>query len=350
MDIKIQVRRVLERNYPTGDFQLCLLADSSKYVYHVQRVHGPDWVVRAYPDVPKSQETTAAAELGHLLRVLESRNFPSERVIATTNGLPIVQHNTAQFLVTSFLGDSVQRWHPATGQFIDNADPHTNTPSLALPYIFYGLGALLGELHALPQENTPGDALPPAGMQPSSELTWAASTLEQIAHPIPDHLHDLYRTLKLRVQNLSRFETCPQSLIHSDCHFGNAVVTPTGAIRLIDWEGAGIGAAVTDLGSLLSLCLLPTQDEPDDTCIRAVVRGYLQYRTLSAVEQAVLMDAIQLRTLVLLAACFDQRSQVQYDETELLYGQTYDQWRRCYQSAQQIANHARRAFSDLSDQ
>ena len=196
----------------------------------------------------------------------------------------------------------------------------------------------------MPPEHTPGDVLPPAGMQPSSELTWAASTLAQIAHPIPDHLHDLYRTRKLRVQNLSRFETCPQSVIHSDCHFGNALISPTGDIRLIDWESAGMGAAVTDLGSLLSLCLLPAQDEPDATCIRAVMRGYLQHRTLNAEEQAVLVDAIQLRTLVLLAACFDQRSQVDYDETELLYGQTHGQWLRSYQAAPQIADHARSAL------
>ena len=185
-------------------------------------------------------------------------------------------------------------------------------------------------------------------MRPDSELAWATSMLDQIADQVPPRLQDLYSMLKIRVRHLSRLETCPQTLIHSDCHLGNWVVTPTGEIRLIDWENAGIGAAVTDLGQLLSWCLL--ENEPEMAYIRAAVQGYARFRILNTVELTVLVDAIQLRTLILLATSFKQRCQSHYENTLLFYGRTYDQWMSHYQMAHEIASHARNAFAEVSSE
>ncbi len=43
-------------------------------------------------------------------------------------------------------------------------------------------------------------------------------------------------------------------IIHNNCHPGNAIRTADGKVVLIDWEGAGWGPAVLDVGFLLISC------------------------------------------------------------------------------------------------
>lgn len=346
--IELHVRDILQERYQAGHFQLRLLADGGKFVYHVQRADGTDWVVRAYDAEVSPHAPLAVAKLIQIFSVLNAHHVPAEHVILSRTGASTEQQHPTHVLVTSYLGPSVQAWQPTTGQLTDPLARPLPTPSMVdWSQVFAGVGALLGQLHAVPPEELPATSVPPADMLPAAELGWVTTLLTQIDHPIPEHLHGLYQLLRQRVATLSRFESCPQGLIHSDPHIGNTVLGADGTVRLTDWESAGLGAAVTDLGALLSGCLLPGQQTPDVTAIRAAVRGYRTYRGLTADEHTVLVDAIQLRSLTLLAACFDQHSRSGYDASTLWFGQTYERWLDTYHLAPSIAAYAADVFQEV---
>jgi len=90
----------------------------------------------------------------------------------------------------------------------------------------------------------------------------------------------------------------PEALVHGDAWPGNAVQTAPGEVMLIDWEMAGLGLPVLDLGNCLAEChldsnLAPDRPqawlvEPDEARIAAVAAGYSAYRSLSGPERDLL--------------------------------------------------------------
>jgi thiamine kinase-like enzyme len=54
---------------------------------------------------------------------------------------------------------------------------------------------------------------------------------------------------------------------------GNVVMMPTSAYVFIDWEAAGRGAAVTDLGQLLSASVEPPDTTLQVAGIQAIIDG-----------------------------------------------------------------------------
>jgi thiamine kinase-like enzyme len=91
----------------------------------------------------------------------------------------------------------------------------------------------------------------------------------------------------------------PPAIIHGDSWAGNAVQTATYQTILIDWEPSGQGLAILDLGRLLLHChqtlaaptTIPASVSPQ--FIAAVVDGYCQERVPTALERAMLLEAIR---------------------------------------------------------
>lgn len=77
----------------------------------------------------------------------------------------------------------------------------------------------------------------------------------------------------------------------------NGVRTEDAQVVLIDWECAGRGAAILDLGALLLKCQCDQRgDFPaviDEARIAAAVDGYTQWRYPSPHEQDLLLEAIR---------------------------------------------------------
>jgi Ser/Thr protein kinase RdoA (MazF antagonist) len=67
-------------------------------------------------------------------------------------------------------------------------------------------------------------------------------------------------------------------------------------MALIDWDCAGIGPAILDVGYLLLACHLGKPQLPaiqaDEQCIAAVVHGYCQQRKPSAAELSMLEETV----------------------------------------------------------
>jgi Ser/Thr protein kinase RdoA (MazF antagonist) len=111
---------------------------------------------------------------------------------------------------------------------------------------------------------------------------------------------------------------------------------------LIDWEGAGLGPAVIDVGFLLVSSEIeafrPNQLPSDPERVSAIVAGYCQYHRLSAIEMDRLADAIRFRSIV--AAVSGFRRMIKAGLTDDPSGWA---WAR-YTSAEEIAARARKQF------
>jgi Ser/Thr protein kinase RdoA (MazF antagonist) len=330
--------RLIERSYATTVRQLHILASGAKQVYRLQQASGSDWVVRVYPPSTEGVPFNPAAIQAKLLLHLAAHAYPAERVIPAADGAPVVMVAEHVILVTTYLGASLQGWQPETGRAGSNTTPATDAPAT-----FAALGALLGRLHCLP---LPADgAIGPAGMLPRRELTWVAGELASVAGQVPAAFQAEYEQLTLAVQQANHCDTEPQTLIHNDCNLGNVVVMPDQTLALVDWDVAGLGPAVLDIGILLRNCFDKQQLGIQPELILAVVDGYCQYRRLTPLELARLPDAIAFMTLVLLAAFFPTRCTGELSDTALVYGAPYAAWQAQYAATPTIAALASERFA-----
>jgi len=298
-----------------------LNSESGKQMYCVERSREQRWVLRAYP--PESEDNIQA--LVTVLSFLEQHEYPAERLVRAEDGSFIVTHDGWRLLVTTFVEGSTVDYAP---------------PTLRL------LGATLGRLHALQPLATTPAALPLAEMRPVNEISWALSQITGVKSQVPKHLYARYDTLIAALHSIRPCEELPRVVIHNDCHSGNAVRTTAEQVVLIDWEGAGLGPAVLDVGFLLSSCDTESPWRPslapDPARVAAMVDGYCQYHTLTPAELEYLPDAIRFRAIVYGACSFAASIARDGNEDEDLW------WWRRYSAAEEIAERARKRFE--SDQ
>ena len=265
-----------------------------KRQYRVDRPGRAPWLLRVAPPAARPGRWRADAAV---LDFLEHRAYPALRAVRTAAGEPVLAHERGLLFATTFI----------TGAALDGA------PANLAP-----LGRAVGRLHALPLPPPDAAALPPAGMLPAAELAYARSQLAAVRGQVPPDLDARYELLEHACARDDWGVHLPSVLLHNDCHPGNAVRTADGAVVLIDWEGAGLGPAIVDLGFLLVSVALPlppgwdrdpaphdwTPPPPALRRMEAALAGYLAERMPSPAELAGLADAMRFRTLVAAACSF----------------------------------------------
>jgi thiamine kinase-like enzyme len=89
----------------------------------------------------------------------------------------------------------------------------------------------------------------------------------------------------------------PLSLVHGDCWYRNAIQRRDGSMALIDWDLAGIGSPLLELGNLLLTSHFefehPLHLEVDGAKIKAMIRGYQQYRSITPQDGVHLANAMR---------------------------------------------------------
>ena len=100
-------------------------------------------------------------------------------------------------------------------------------------------------------------------------------------------------------EGLPDFSHLPQRVLHTDLAPANAIRTTAGRLVLIDWEDAGVGPAVLDLGGVLNELI-------DESCryrgerVRAFFGAYAALRTISTRERSRIVDAALFYALMYL--------------------------------------------------
>jgi Ser/Thr protein kinase RdoA (MazF antagonist) len=263
--------------------------DAGRAIFRLDGDDGPAWLGRAYrydlpvpdwlagcdaDDMPSWLHSRALT-----LRHLEALAYPAPRVIPDRSGALIGTSDGWHLLITTFVA----------GQVIDPT-----------PESLHGLGAALGQLHRLTIEQPDASALAGRSWWHVERAVPAAlAQFALVAANLPPRWRPLAASFSETLETIAARRDLPQSIIHGDGWAGNAVQTASGATVLIDWEMAGRGLAILDLGrSLLynHYDLAPTFSvpiQPSVWRINALVAGYCGQRIPTPAEREALLAAIR---------------------------------------------------------
>lgn len=297
-----------------------IVSAEEKRVWRVGGDAGEAIIVRAYARHDALAVVRAQAAL---LTALAAHRFPAERLILTRTHAPSVSVAGWTLLATTAIA----------------GEPTGHTAEA-----FHALGARLGQLHALDPAAVLGEghAVGAAAMLPAREIAWVMGELARVATRLAGTQRAQYAWLAAALAALDRCDDLPNVLIHNDCHPGNALTTPRGEIVLVDWEGAGLGPAIIDLGFLLASCVTEAPWKPplppEPARIEALVAGYRRHRQPTEVELGRLADAIRFRALIYGAADFARRSGEATTADNLW-------WRARYDAAAPLARRVRELCS-----
>jgi Ser/Thr protein kinase RdoA (MazF antagonist) len=244
-----------------------------------QAEDGTTWLIRAYrrdhADLDRALERRA-----RILSVLERLGYPAPRLRPTQSGAMIgVWGGWSVLLLT----------------FVDGV------PLPDEPFAMRALGAALGHLHQVTSTIT--TAVSPAAWSVDA-IAVRYRDLLATSSPIAD-LADLHHGARAMFGVFAAARALPTALLHGDPWPRNALLLPDGTAALIDWDNAGRGTAILDLGYLLHTCHLLRPQVPvfqlDPAVMREVLRGYLGRRSLTPAEAAALPDALRFGVATLYA-------------------------------------------------
>ena len=222
----------------------------------VLRLHGPE------------HQTNHAAETA-ALRFLEKIDYPAPRLLTSQDGGFITRWGEKAGYVTTFVHGEQLRPGVASARQV---------------------GRTVGWLHA---QDAVGAGL--------AETTFTVSAKREHFRRLDADpaVHAWEGYVSIRDELVSAWEQLPdlsdmpRALIHTDVLFHNAIRTPAGELVLIDWEGAGVGPAIQDIGYFLSSCAIPSDGEEFRMDItQAFLDGYTSVRPLSPEEWRHIPDAL----------------------------------------------------------
>jgi Ser/Thr protein kinase RdoA (MazF antagonist) len=193
---------------------------------------------------------------------LDARGFPAPRVIRTAGGDLLARH---------------EEWTGLMLTFVDGREADSTADTLE------ALGEYAAALHCLP-----AGPVGPSRLNPSGAMLGVLPALEASGDRVPAVARSLHRTAVEVIRRLAAGDRPPTAFLHGDCNQTNAVRAPEGPIVMVDWEGAGRGPAMFEIGYLLLCCHLDRPQLPamraDPDRIAAVARGYSRRRQLSDAE------------------------------------------------------------------
>jgi Ser/Thr protein kinase RdoA (MazF antagonist) len=254
------------------------IADLQNYVfdwrgiYRADHADGTAWVVRL---INRAEAADDFASTARLLDWLEAQGYPAPRAVATRSGGRVGHAEGWWMLATTFV----------PGRLPEPTPEHMRA-----------IGAALGRLHRLALPGAGHAAQLPDSNWPPGTIATLRGQLEASAPRWPNELRPIYERLIGTFDRLAEVEALPTCLIHADCWPLNAVVTPTQNLVLIDWDGAGYGPPVLDLGKLLLAAHYdlsrPLEVVPNPAWVAAIVQGYTAMHPLSAEERRLLPAAL----------------------------------------------------------
>lgn len=153
-----------------------------------------------------------------------------------------------------------------------------------------------------------------AAWHPAAAVAGTLRRLRAVAPMLPADWRDMHAAFLATAEAVRQnAPDLPEALVHGDAWPGNAVQPRPGLpgsrqagggqVMLLDWETAGLGLPVLDLGNCLAECHLdsglpPDRPEawlvrPDAHRIAAVASGYREVRELTGAERELLPEAVR---------------------------------------------------------
>jgi Ser/Thr protein kinase RdoA (MazF antagonist) len=214
-----------------------------------------------------------------ILRYLEENSFPAPRVVPTTAGDYVISVGSSQCFLATYL---------------EGGHPQASVSTMRR------MGSLAAQLHLL------GESKPYPRQSPWSIARERSLFLERIQNPAYRSLErwgEVIPLVREAFEALPTLDDLPQSIIHTDIHEGNVIVGPDSQLSLTDWDDAGTGAAILDIGYVLAHRCISCADEASAEpawhadLARSFLSGYESLRPLSNEEVHNLVYAMQFAAL-----------------------------------------------------
>lgn len=146
----------------------------------------------------------------------------------------------------------------------------------------------LHTVRAGPQQFAPSRCHP-------DHIAIAAQQLASNRANLPAAFQPLAADLHAAMLALQRHQPGRLCIAHGDCWYRNAIAAPGGGVTLIDWDQAGIGLGLLDLGNLL-LTTHFDLDRPlvlraDRAKIKAIMQGYQRHCSLAQGDKKLIAHA-----------------------------------------------------------
>ncbi|HZO74220.1 MAG TPA: phosphotransferase [Ktedonobacteraceae bacterium] len=271
---------LVEEQYAVQNIQLHSLSPYNfdwRGIYRVTSDDHVSWVLRAFSQDKNENWLIKPAAM---LLFLEELGHPAPRVVHTRSGEPV---------------GAVNGWWTFMTTFIEGTLADSSIHSL------HALAGRTAQLHTLDLDRATSTTPPiyASWKHPQQAVPECLQLLDRVRDLVPSELQTFYDEVSATLERIQR-ASLPVTIIHGDCWPGNAVQTPDGDIVLIDWDGAGYGPPVLDIGSLLLACHFDQPQFPliipEPSLISAVVEGYCQQRLLTQAELEMLVDAVRFNS------------------------------------------------------
>lgn len=259
------VRTVLARHWGIEAREITLLAErGGRRVVRIGRHDLPPLVLRGYAQGAGDQDPGLQAAT---LAWLGERGYPAPGLHRTISGESTVAADAWRWLLIDFVSGDQAGFSPNDLAAIARA---------------------LGRLHAL----EPDADLPESPFIPAIAGPLAAKQLSDLSGATDEH-DRVAASFLATLATAPWFTQAPRGPIHTDAFPGNAVVRADGQAQLIDWDDAGVGTTVVDLGYLFATCVadLPPGATPPPERVAAIAGGYRDNRTPKVVELEMLATA-----------------------------------------------------------
>ncbi len=256
-------------------------------IYRIHDSHGHVWLLRLL-NLPHAD--VALTETGRLLQWLEQQQYPAPHVRTTRDH--------------QYVG-RLDGWASLLLSYVEGSVLDTRSTDFGL------LGYTLGRLHALPVADTTLIARSrchPDEIQAHTtrQLAWAKDNVAMSVQPLVAALHASLAPIAGHYNDLR--------LTHGDCWYKNAIKTAELGVVLIDWDCAGVGLPILDLGYLLLRAHYdlnqPLRVTADQQKIRAILRGYQAARQITRPERALMKSAVQFALAFHLGDYLEQQPHV----------------------------------------
>lgn len=252
-------------------------SESYRYVY-LLTTPKEKYILRMFPEDRSVDQIKKDIEI---LKFLEKNDFPTQRIIVNKKGSFISKILNKNSIITTF---------------IEGVEPQYNKETL------FEVGKLMARLHNIKCS----DYSYTSNWDPKSELKILKEHLAKIDLSKTEHSGIIPEVLK-RIEELPDLTSLPKTIIHTDIHPRNMVKGNNNNYYFIDWDDAGLGLSVMDIGFVLGqVCMgysIHKGGEPksldfDEDLAKSFLSGYYSVRKLSAEEKQMLVYAMQACTLI----------------------------------------------------
>ena len=152
---------------------------------------------------------------------------------------------------------------------------HGITPKSS-PKVWHELGKVVASLHLIK---------PPQSLR--SAFTVASQRAKMLKLAGRFKVESRYIDIVKKLPNLAML---PQSMIHTDVAVNNVIQKPDGSLVLVDWDDAGKGPSVLDIGFVLT-SFLTSKLKFESAKAIAFFTGYRSVRKMPEVEKRFAVDA-----------------------------------------------------------